>query len=156
MPDKVKVFMSYARKDKELKEELDVHLAMLKRDPKVDIWSDKEIEEGEEFDKRIKKELEEAHIILLLVSPRFLASTYIFDVELKEAMDKHEKGEAIVIPVIMKPCDWEKTKFQKLQALPRNATPVVQWEAGLDDALVHVVKGIRRAIDRVLQPKEED
>lgn len=155
MSNKVKVFTSYARKDAELKEELDVHLAMLKRDPNVDIWSDEDIEVGSEWDDSIKNNLKEADIILLLVSPRFLASSYIFDVEIKEAMEKHENKESLVIPIIMKPCDWHLTSFAKLQALPRNATPVTQWEAGMDDAFVNIVKGIRQAINVILKRKAD-
>lgn len=150
----VKVFTSYARKDTELKEELDVHLAMVKRDPAVEIWSDKDIEVGSEWDDSIKTNLNEADIILLLVSPRFLASRYIFDVEIKEAMQKHENKEAFVVPIIMKPCDWKDTEFSKLQALPRNATPVTKWEDGLDDALVNVVKGIKQVIAAAQRRKD--
>lgn len=144
--NKVKVFTSYARKDAELKEEFDVHLAMVKRDPAVDVWSDEDIAVGSEWDDSIKNNLKEADIILLLVSPRFLASTYIYDVEIKEAMQKHENKEAFVVPIILKPCDWQQTEFAKLQALPRNATPVVHWENGMDDAFVNVVKGIKQVI----------
>lgn len=153
MSKKVKVFTSYARKDAELKEELDVHLAMVKRDPNVEIWSDEDIEVGSEWDDSIKTNLMEADIILLLISPRFLASSYIFDVEIKDAMEKHEKKEAFVVPVIMKPCDWHLASFAKLQALPRNATPITKWEDGLDDALVNVVQGIKQVIAAALKRK---
>ncbi len=153
MANKVKVFTSYARKDEELKEEFDVHLAMIKRNPNVEIWSDEDIEAGSEWDDSIKNNLKEADIILLLVSPRFLASSYIFDVEIKEAMEKHEKKEAFVVPIILKPCLWQKASFAKLQALPRNATPVTQWEDGMDDAFVNVVKGIKQVIAAALKRK---
>jgi len=153
MSEKVKIFTSYARKDADLKEEFDVHLAMIKRDPNVEVWSDEDIEVGSEWDDDIKKNLSEADVILLLVSPRFLASTYIYDVEIKEAMEKHEKKEAFVVPIILKPCDWNKTSFAKLQALPRNATPVTKWEEGMDDAFVNVVKGIKQVIAAALRRK---
>ncbi len=153
MSKKVKVFTSYARKDAELKEEFDVHLAMVKRDPQVEIWSDEDIEVGSEWDDSIKNNLKEADIILLLVSPRFLASSYIFDVEIKEAMEKHENKEAFVVPIILKPCDWHKASFAKLQALPRNATPVTKWDEGMDDAFVNVVKGIKQVIAAAIRRK---
>jgi hypothetical protein len=156
MSEKVKVFTSYARKDAELKEELDVHLAMVKRDPNVEIWSDEDIEVGSEWNDSIKTNLKEADIILLLISPRFLASSYIFDVEIKDAMEKHEKKEAFVVPIIMKPCDWHLASFSKLQALPRNATPITKWEDGLDDAFVNVVTGIRQVIAAALKRKNND
>lgn len=154
MSEKVKIFTSYARKDAELKEEFDVHLAMVKRDPRVDIWSDEDIEVGSEWDESIKGNLNSADIILLLVSPRFLASSYIFDVEIKEAMAKHERNEAFVVPIILKPCDWQGAGFAKLQALPRNATPVVDWDGGMDDAFVNVVKGVKQVINAAVKRKQ--
>lgn len=141
----VKVFTSYAHKDEELREELDIHLAMIKRHKAVEVWNDRDINPGEEWDASIKGELENADIILLLVTPKFLASSYIYDVELKRAMERHEDKTALVIPIIMKPCDWMQTDFAKLQGLPRNALPVTKWE-DMDEALVDVVKGIKKVI----------
>ena len=141
----VSVFTSYAHKDEDLREELDVHLAMIKRQPAVEVWNDREIIAGEEWDDSIKKELESADIILLLVSPRFLASRYIYDVEIKTALERHEKREAIVVPIILKPCDWTVTEFAKLQALPRNAKPVNKWE-DMDEAFYNVVTGLKQVI----------
>ncbi len=141
----VKVFTSYAHKDEELREELDVHLAMIKRHKAVEIWNDRDIQAGSEWDEDIKSELNTADIILLLVSPRFLASRYIYDVEIKTALERHESREAIVVPIILKPCDWLQTEFAKLQALPRNATPVVKWD-DMDEAFYNVVTGIKQVI----------
>ena len=141
----VSVFTSYAHKDEELREELDIHLAMIKRQPAVEVWNDREIIAGEEWDDAIKKELETADIILLLVSPRFLASRYIYDVEIKTALERHEKRDAIVVPIILKPCDWTETEFAKLQALPRNATPVNKWD-DMDEAFYNVVTGLKQVI----------
>jgi len=150
----VTVFTSYAHKDETLREELDVHLAMIRRDPAVKIWNDRDIEAGSEWDDAIKSELNTADIILLLVSPRFLASRYIFDVEIKTALERHEKREAIVVPIILKACDWTQTEFAKLQALPRNAKPIVKWE-DQDEAFLNVVKGIKQVILAVQKRKKE-
>jgi hypothetical protein len=46
--------------------------------------------------------LNRANVILLLISADFLASDYCYDVEMKRAMERHEAGEAIVIPIILR------------------------------------------------------
>ncbi|MEL6866833.1 MAG: toll/interleukin-1 receptor domain-containing protein [Bacteroidota bacterium] len=148
----VKIFTSYAHDDESLREKLDKHMAMIRRHPAVHIWNDRGIEPGEEWDEEIKKELDSADIILLLVSSNFLASDYIYKVELKGALEKHAAKEAVVIPIIMKPCDWTFAEFAMLQGLPKNAKPVSKWDDE-DEALVDVVKGINRVILRVQKRK---
>ena len=144
------VFISYSHKDEELKEELEVHLANLIRQNKINPWQDRALEAGTEWDAEIKAQLEAAHIILLLVTPRFMASGYINDIELQHAMDRHQQGTARVIPIILKPTDWTGTAFSKLQVLPKEAKPVVTWN-NQDEALVNVVNGIRQAVDALVK-----
>src|SRR5262245_30801022 len=61
------------------------------------------------------------------------------------AMERHSAGEARVVPVILKPCDWQDAPFARLQALPRDARPVVLW-TNRDEAFLDVAQGIRRAV----------
>ncbi|NEQ50353.1 MAG: TIR domain-containing protein [Leptolyngbya sp. SIO3F4] len=140
------VFISYSHRDEELKEELEVHLSTLKRQDKIKPWQDRSIEAGKKWDKEIKKALENAQIILLLVTPRFMASDYINDIELTHAMKRHEAGTARVIPIILKPVDMKGTPLSDLQALPKDAKPVTRWD-DQDEAFLDVVKGIRRVVD---------
>jgi len=142
----IEVFISYSHKDESLKDDLYMHLANLTRQGKIKPWQDREIEAGTEWDAEIKARLESASVILLLITPRFIASEYCFDKEMQRAMERHAAGTARVIPIIMKPCDWQDTAFSKLQVLPRDAKPVTSW-SDPDEALLDVVKGIRRAVD---------
>ena len=150
----IKVFTSYAHKDEELREELDVHLAMIKRHKAISIWNDRQIVAGEEWDNAIKTELKEADIILLLVSPRFLASQYIYEIEIKHAMKRHRAGTATVIPIILKPCDWKVADLAALQGLPREGKAITTWE-DMDEALLNVTLGLRTAIQSVQKRKKE-
>jgi hypothetical protein len=145
-PEPIEVFISYSHKDEDLKDELYVHLANLTRQNKIKPWQDRAIEAGTEWDAEIKARLESAGIILLLITPRFIASEYCFDNEMQRAMERHEEGTARVIPIIMKPCDWQDTPFSKLQALPKDAKPVKFWD-DMDEALLDVVQGIRRTVE---------
>src|SRR5688572_26894423 len=92
------VFFSYYHKDEELRDRLETHLAMLKRDGTIETWHDRRITAGDEFAGVIDEQLEIADLILLLVSADFLNSRYCYDVELKRAMERHTAGEARVIP----------------------------------------------------------
>ena len=99
------LFFSYSHRDEVVRDELETHLVMLKRQDVIETWHDRRIVAGDEFDGQISEHLENADIILLLVSPYFLASNYCYDVEMKRAMERHEQGTARVIPVITDPCD---------------------------------------------------
>ena len=149
----VKVFTSYSHKDEDLREELDVHLAMIKRHKAITIWNDRQITPGEEWDDSIKEELATADIILLLVSPRFLASKYIYEVEIKQALARHEAKTAVVIPIILKPCDWQDAEFAKLQGLPRDALAISKWE-DMDEAFLNVAMAIKQVIKTVQNKKK--
>jgi TIR domain len=144
--DSIEVFISYSHQDETLKDELYIHLANLTRQHKIKPWQDRAIEAGTEWDAEIKVHLESAGIILLLITPRFIASEYCFDQEMQRAIARHDAGTARVIPIIVKPCDWQDTPFSKLQVLPKDAKPVVSWDDP-DEALLDVVKGIRRAVE---------
>lgn len=149
----IKIFVSYAHADEDLRKRLDIHLALVHRHPAVTIWNDRGINPGEEWDQEIRNELDDADIIVLLVSPHFLASEYIYQVELKEALDKHTRREAVVVPVLVRRCHWEMTDLSRLQALPRNAEPVTQWDDE-DEAWYNVVQGLQKVILNVQQRKK--
>ncbi len=147
-PGLASVFVSYSHKDESYREQLDAHLSTLKNQGLIDAWHDRRINPGEEFDATINSELDRADIILLLVSPDFLASPYIRDVELARAMARHKAGEARVIPVILRHCDWRGTPFGALLATPKDGLPIKAWP-DIDMAFLDVVTTIRRALPTV-------
>ena len=141
--------MSYSHEDEKMKTELDKALIMLKRSEKIDLWQDRELMAGQEWDKEIKDELAAADIILLLVSVDFNNSKYIWEKELAIAMQRHERGEARVIPIILRSCEWQDMPYAKLQALPTGAKPVSHFDRA-DDAYTNIAKGIRSVVDYML------
>ena len=140
------MFVSYSHVDEELRNQLETHLAMLKREGAIDVWHDRRIVPGDKIDPTISEALEEAQVILLLVSPDFLASDYCYDREMQRAMERHEAGEARVLPVILRPCDWMRAPFGKLRATPPDGKPVKKW-ADIDEAFLQVTQDIRRATE---------
>ncbi len=139
------LFFSYSHKDESVRDELETHLVMLKRQGVIEAWHDRRIVAGDEFDEQISERLESADIILLLVSPYFLASNYCYDVELTRAMERHEDGSARIIPVIVDPCDWHSTRFGKLLAMPKDGKPISKFP-NMHDAFLQVTNAIRQAV----------
>jgi len=150
----VSLFYSYSRIDEPFRIKLEEHLAVLRRENIIREWHDNMILPGEEWDESIKKKLEEADVIMLLVSSSFLASDYINNVEIKKAIERHNKNEAIIIPIICRECDWENSILGKFQALPKNAKPINLWHDE-DASYNNIVKGLRRII-KSKSPKSED
>jgi len=142
------VFVSYSHKDEEYREELDNHLSILKRQGTIATWNDRKITAGTEWENQIDENLESAEIVLLLISADFLASDYCYDIELKRAIERHDAGEARVIPVIVRSVDWKGAPFGKLQALPKDGKPVSTWD-DRDVAFTQVAEGIRKAVDEL-------
>ena len=140
------VFMSYSHTDEQLRDELEKHLAGLRRQGVITTWHDRRIGPGEELHGQISAQLDAADIILLLISADFLDSDYCYDVEMTRAMERHERGTARVIPVILRPCDWHGAPFGKLMAVPTDGKPVVK-QATLDDGFLEVVRAIRQAAE---------
>lgn len=140
------VFMSYSHADEDLRNELEKHLAGLKRQGAITTWHDRRIAPGDELHGQISEQLDTADIILLLVSADFIASDYCYDVEMTRALARHDRGEARVIPVILRPCDWKGTPFGGLLAVPKNGEPIIK-HATLDDGFLEVAQAIRRVAD---------
>lgn len=146
------VFFSYSHVDENLRDQLEVHLAMLKNQGLIEAWHDRRIKVGDEFGNSISAELERADVILLLVSPEFLASKYCYEIEMTRAMERQDAGQARVIPVILRHCDWHAAPFGKLLAAPKDGKPVKSW-SDIDEAFLDVVKMIRTALPSPLPAK---
>jgi hypothetical protein len=144
-PKPVEIFFSYAHKDEGLRDQLEKHLSVLKRQGVVSGWHDRQIRAGGDWAREVSLHLETARVILLLVSPDFVASDYCYGVEMRRALERHAGGEAVVVPVILRPVDWQGAEFGGLQALPRDAKPVTLWRSR-DEAFLSVAEGIRAAV----------
>ena len=64
------------------------------------------------------------------------------------ALRRHEEGSARVVPVILRPCDWQSSPFGKLQALPRDGQPVKSF-SNVDTALTAVALALRALADEI-------
>ena len=141
-----KLFFSYSHRDSDLRDELEVHLAALKREGVIEIWHDRKIGAGKEFDNEISQHLEETDIILLLISPYFIASDYCYEIEMKRAMQRHDESAARVILVILEPCDWQRLPCGKLTATPKDGKPISKFP-NKHDGFLQVTRAIRKAVE---------
>lgn len=144
--NKINVFISYAHEDSHFKDELQNHLKILERKGVIDIWSDRSIQPGSYWSEEIEKHITEANIILLLISSDFLASEYCYEKELSIALNMHDNGKGIVIPIIVRSCLWEESVISKLQTLPSEGKPVQDWP-DKDRVWLDVTKGIAEIIE---------
>ena len=148
MPSDLEVFISYSHCDVDWLKSLKVVLKPLERESQLISWCDQQIEAGEDIDKKALGHLDTAKIILLLVSPDFLASDYCYSIEMKGAMEKHAKGAARVIPVILRHCDWKGTDLGRLKAVPKDGKPVSTW-ADRDEAFMDIINELRRSLSSI-------
>jgi hypothetical protein len=138
------LFFSYSHKDEALRNELETHLALLKRQGVISSWHDRRITAGRDIHETIGEQLDTADVVLLLVSAHFLASDYCYEREMREALQRHEEGRAVVIPVILHPCDWHSAPFGRLRATPTDGKPVSMF-ANQHEAFAIVAKDVRAA-----------
>ncbi len=138
----INIFYSYSHKDEKYHRDLERHLSILKRQNIISDWHDRMICAGNELETEINKNLMNSDIILLLISPNFIASDYCYDIEMQIALQRHNNGDASVIPIIVKPSKWDATPFAKLKALPKDGKPITLWR-NRDEAWLDIVNQIQ-------------
>ncbi len=145
----LRIFCGYAHEDQALFEQIKKALAVLIRQDIISVWHDGDLLPGAQWDSEIEREMNTADIILLLISPAFMASDYCWSKEMQWAITRHTIGEARVIPILLKlTSGWEATPLGALQALPAHAKPITTWSSR-EKALADVVDGLRRAVEAV-------
>lgn len=142
----LKVFYSYSQRDRKWLLRLKNQLRNLERQQLIATFCDREISVGTDWDMRLRAEVEQADIFLLLITENFIASEYCYDIEMKRALERHAIGEALVIPIAVDYCDWGGAEFSTLQAVPDPAHPIVTNPSKL---LSEVVKKIRDVVNRI-------
>jgi tetratricopeptide (TPR) repeat protein len=144
----VAVFYSYAHRDEKLRNALVEHLSTLRRQGYISEWYDRQIMAGTDWAQEIDAHLSSASLILLLISPSFIASDYCYGIEMKLALERHQAGQALVVPIILRPTDLKETPFAALQYLPSGGKAITTWQ-NRDEAFLDVARGIRTVIENL-------
>lgn len=139
------IFFSYAHEDEELMHDVRRQLIVYDRQKLILKWYDRMIPPGGVWAAEIDERLRQARIILLLVSPHFIESKYCYHVEMAEALHRHEAGQAVVIPIILRPCPWQDSPIGHLQALPKDGRAITLW-SNRDEACLDVAEGVMRVV----------
>lgn len=142
-------FISYSHKDADLLTQLHEHLSALQRQQLLDTWTDREIHAGGIIDHQIDEQMEKADLYLLLVSSAFIQSDYCFQKEFALACKRQQAGEAIIVPIIVRECDWKIPALRKFKALPEDAKPVISrhWHTP-DEAFANIAAGLRVLLEK--------
>ncbi len=141
---KARVFVSYAHSDERLLDGFRKHLATLERLEMAEVWHDRQIPAGGEWESTIDDRLARAEIILLLISPAFIASDYCYKRELPAALKQRDEAGVTLIPIVVEPCVWDGLPFDKLQ-MPRQGKPVTE-SRNRNTAWMEVTRALRKAI----------
>jgi hypothetical protein len=141
----IDIFFSYAHEDERLMHAVRHQLVVFDRLGLIRKKYDRLIQPGSEWSGQIHADLTHADIVLLFLSPDFLASDYCYETEMREALRRHHEGATRVIPIIVRPCPWRVTPLANLQALPKDALPLTQWP-DRDEACLDVAQGIMRVV----------
>lgn len=142
------VVISYSHKDEELRDELEAHLSVLRRLNIVETWHDRKLVPGQGWDPRIKEMIYAADVILLLLSADFFNSDYCYDEEMRIALERHDRGDAVVVPVVARPCQWKQTEIAAIHGLPKDMRAVSLWE-DRDLAWNDVAEGVTKIARQV-------
>jgi hypothetical protein len=145
----LELFFSYSHKDRALRDKLETALSTMKRQDMIETWHDRRIAAGEKWADQIDEHLNTAQIILLLISPDFVSSDYCYGREMLRARERHARGEAQLISVILRPGEYLHAPFRELQCLPEGGRPVTKWR-NRDEAFANVAEGIRKAVDQLI------
>lgn len=152
---KVSIFYSYSRKDEDLRDELHAHLSTLKRSGLIDQWYDGKIDPGTNPHQEIDENIEKADLILALISSDFVDSDYCYSKELARALSRHNANEAVLLPILVRACDWEDQPISQIQSLPTGLVAVTSWK-NIDEAWMDVAAGIRKAVSTILTKRDRE
>jgi predicted MPP superfamily phosphohydrolase len=146
--DLIEIFISYAPEDEAYRVKLEKHLTGLKRQNLITSWSAAEVNASEDGKQVTHAHLRSARVILLLVSADYLNSDECYDVEMQTAVERHAKGEAAVIPILLRDCNYKLAPFKSLNVVPR-----LVWHR--DEPPVPVTKVKFKAEDKAFSSEDE-
>jgi hypothetical protein len=149
----IEIVYSYANQDKELLVCLEKHLSPLEAKGQIVGWHRQKLNAGSDVQSESIEHFNRAALILLLVSPDFLASPQCYS-EMMRSMERHRAGNARVIPILLRPTYLKDAPFLDLKMLPSNSRPITKW-SNHDEAFEDVVRGISQAVEDMAYTTEQ-
>jgi hypothetical protein len=146
-----KAFISYSHADEKIKEKLHTHLAILRREGKIDAWQDQEILVGANLNQTISLALSSCELFIAIVSPDYLNSNYCYEKEFQQALELQAAGKMIIVPIIAEHCDWLNSPFREMKAVPKDGKPISDWTND-NAAYLNIISELRRLLDALKAP----
>ncbi|HYO15840.1 MAG TPA: toll/interleukin-1 receptor domain-containing protein [Thermoanaerobaculia bacterium] len=115
-PEEPKVFICYSHEDQRWLDELLLHLKPLEDRNLLDCWSDQEIAPGRQWQQEIERALRSARVAVLLVSPDFLASSFIAEKELRPLLEAAGQGDLTILWLPVSASNYKHTELVEYQA----------------------------------------
>jgi hypothetical protein len=143
----LKLFVCYSQKNDKQKKELLERIRALGCDEGLISFNDRDIPPCEDWDRQIRRKLDQADVVLLLVSTAMLATDYVQRVELPRACDRADRKETLIFPVILEKCHWEDRRFAKYNAVPDKGKPVLDHKPQRDGWYA-VADGLKRILEQ--------
>ena len=140
-----KVFISYSHADEKYREQLEKHLSTLKRNKIISVWHDRKILPGINWTEEIDENLPDSEIVLFLISSDFIASEYCYAIEMKTAIEQYKRNKSLIVPIIIRSCDWKDIEIGQYQVVPTNGKPIILWK-DKDEAWLDVVQQLKNLI----------
>jgi len=156
----IRVFISYPHSNFKVLKELRENLGWLENSGQLEVFDDREILGGDDWNACIKTNLERAEIIIFIVTASFMCSPYCTNIELRSALEQRAKERTRIVPIIAETCDWEAMPIFQIAALPKdeanNLKPLNRWGRGRDVAFTQITQQIRQATEELFRLRASD
>jgi len=147
------VFISYSHEDEAWKDRLVTHLGVLQSQGLLDLWDDRRIGAGEDWEREIEKAMATASAAVLLVSADFLTSAFILGEEVPRLLERRDRDKESlrIFPVIVKPCAWKQVKWlARMQVRPQDGRPLSAGdEHRIDADLAAIAEEVAAIMDLI-------
>src|SRR5262245_16196819 len=146
-PTRDKVFISYSHRDQPWLERLQIMMKPLIRSGAVVPWADTMIGTGADWREQIQTALRTARVGVTLVSPNFLASDFIAEVELPALLTAAAEEGVQVCWILLSACLHETSGLSRFQAAHDISRPLDSLSpAELNETLATIAREINRLV----------
>jgi internalin A len=123
--DSLSLFISYAHSDDRFRDELRGALTAYERKGEINnTWDDTDIVPGQRWEPELLGKLEQADIIVLLLSNAFIKSQYCYVEEMQRALVRHAAGECAIVPIVVRACAFDQLPIGQIQAIVPGRKPI--------------------------------
>ncbi len=152
------VFISYSHKDETCKDRLVSHLGVLQHEGLLDLWDDRRIGGGEDWEKEIEEAMAKANVAILLVSRHFLTSKFILGTEVPTFLKRRDEEGMRIFPIIAESCAWKQVKWlSRMNLRPKDGKPISGGNKHqIDTDLAAIAEEVAAIIKRVPEDSSDE